>query len=162
MLPNLNRYTHYAEPNYDRLSPFIAAVDALEDRCFIFHAQGFEPLSLEYLHYSWQNLPVYGMMHYYTQNGDVMRDPDMSFAVDHAARKIIPLTFQQDGVPSEYGTIYQRVFPEPGKYCPKLLKDLDYFLAQWTCNIIDQGFTPDESQPAMTLEEFTEKHSKSS
>ena len=157
--PNLDRYTRHAGQNYNRLSPFISAVDALEDRHFTFHANGYEPLSLEYLRYSWQGLPVYGMMHYYIQNGDLMRDPDITFAVDHAGRRIIPLTFQQDGVSfTDYGSVYQCVFPEPDEFSPKLLSDLDRFLARWTRNIAVQGFSPDEPQPAMSLEEFAEKH----
>jgi hypothetical protein len=42
------------------------------------------------------------------------------------------LTFQND-----YLGIYQVVYPEPGKYYPKLKKDLNEFLIDWLQNIID-------------------------
>lgn len=162
MKTNIERYTRHAAENYQRLSPFIAAVDALEDKSFIFHAEGFMPLAIEYI-YRREGIPVFSMMHYYRLNGDLMRDPEMTFTVDHDGRKIIPLTFQQDGVATEeYGTLYQNVFPQPGMFSPKLLTDLDSFLSTWTSNIISQGFSPDEPQPAMSLEEFTAKYSKSS
>lgn len=127
--------------------PFISAVDALQARHFVFHASGFMPLAIENLENAWEGFPVYSMTHYYTQNGDMMNDPDMTFAVLHDARMIVPLTFQQDGAWwTDSGTVYEEVFPEPGKYVPMLMDDLDSFLATWTVNIVAQGFRPDEAK----------------
>lgn len=129
--------------NFRRLFPFLAAVNASEETHRVFVSDGFMPLSVEFLSEYWQSLPVYSMMHYYTQYGDLMRDPEMTFAVDFDNGKIIPLTFRQDGaawVPG--GTMYQEVFTPDGKsYRPRLLTDLDKFLAQWTTNIINQRFS---------------------
>ena len=149
-----------AAANYKRLRPFIAAVDATPDKHYTFHASGFMPLSIERLEgESWEGFPVYSMMHYYTQNGDTMRDPDMTFAVLHEGEKLMPLTFRQDGCSfTKYGTLYQEVFPEPGKYIPSLLKDLDTFLSTWTRNIISQGFRPDEPTRPVSLDEFAERY----
>ncbi len=155
--PQILNNARSAAANYKRLAPFIASVDEQEDKHFTFHSDGFMPLSIEYLHYSWEGHPVYSMMHYYIQEGDLMRDPDMTFAVLHDEKKLVPLTFQQDGLPTAYGTLYQVVFPEPGKYRPSLLKDLDSFFATWTKNILNQGFTPDEPTRPMTFEEFESK-----
>ena len=142
--------------NYKRLAPFIAAVDATPENHFTFHASGFMPLSIERLESeSWWGYPVYSMMHYYIQEGDVMRDPDMTFAVLHEGEKVVPLTFRQDGAPfTPYGTLYQEVFSGPDKYQPALLKDLDSFLSSWTRNILSQGFKPDEPTRHVSLDDF--------
>ena len=83
----------------------------------------------------------------------------MTFAVIHEGEKLMPLTFRQDGCSfTKYGTLYQEVFPEPGKYIPSLLKDLDTFLSTWTRNIIAQGFRPDEPTRPVSLDEFAERY----
>ena len=47
-----------------------------------------------------------------------------------------PLTFRQDGSIQ----IYQEVYPEPGKWIPKLHRDLNTFAQQWLKNISEQGY----------------------
>ena len=42
------------------------------------------------------------------------------------------LTFQND-----YLGVYQEVYPEPGKFNPKLKKELNNFLSDWLQNIIE-------------------------
>jgi hypothetical protein len=49
------------------------------------------------------------------QNGDVMSDPDMEVKIHPESKSAEALTFQND-----YLGIYQEVYPEPGKYYPKL------------------------------------------
>jgi uncharacterized protein YqiB (DUF1249 family) len=75
------------------------------------------------------------MAHNYTQNGDLMADPDMEIRIYPGLKAVEALTYQQDGL-----GIYQQVYPEPGKVCPKLKKDLNIFLNGWLKNLIDQGF----------------------
>lgn len=137
-----------AGTNFRRLFPFLAAVNASEDNHLTFVSGGFMPLSIEFIGYDWNSLPVYSMMHYYIQYGDLMRDPDMTFSVDLENGKIIPLTYQQDGaswLPG--GTLYQEVFTNGGKtYRPGLLTELDRFLAIWSKNILNQGFSPDKTE----------------
>jgi len=73
--------------------------------------------------------------HTYTQDGDLMYDPEMTFRIDHEARTLEPLTFRQDGsLP-----IYQQVYPAPGRWIPKLRNDLSAFADQWFKNIAEQG-----------------------
>src|SRR5699024_1045492 len=47
-----------------------------------------------------------------------------------------PLTFQQDGFPQRY----QVVYPEPGKWRPKLRNSLNSFAQQWFKNIRQQDY----------------------
>lgn len=127
--------------NYKRLKPYLLAVDAAGGH-FKFSAPGYMPLSIENLEYTdTDGHPVYGMMHYYIQNGDLMRDPDMTFSVNDAAGTICPMTYQMDAL-----GMYQEVFTtgQNGRrlYSPRLLHDLDAFLATWSKNIPEQGFDP--------------------
>lgn len=76
------------------------------------------------------------------QNGDVMCDPDMRIWVHAEHKEAEALTFQND-----YLGIYQEVYPEPGKFNPKLKKDLNEFLADWLRNIIEvQKYTLAETK----------------
>ena len=88
------------------------------------------------LHLEWIDTDVIAVSHTYTQNGDLMRDPEMTFRVDREKGTLEPLTFRQDGSIQ----IYQEVYPEPGKWIPKLHRDLNTFAQQWLKNISEQGY----------------------
>jgi len=66
------------------------------------------------------------------QNGDVMADPDVQVKIYPEMKAAEALTFQND-----YLGIYQEVYPEPGKYYPKLKKELNEFLNDWLKNMIE-------------------------
>jgi uncharacterized protein YqiB (DUF1249 family) len=66
------------------------------------------------------------------QNGDVMSDPDVEVRIYPEQKMAEALTFQND-----YLGIYQEVYPEPGKYYPRLKKDLNEFLNEWLKNMIE-------------------------
>ena len=88
------------------------------------------------LHVQWIADDVVALGHTFRQNGDTMNDPEMTFRVDQEKGTMEALTFQQDGgVP-----IYQQVYPEPGKWIPKLRNDLNNFAAKWMKNITAQKF----------------------
>ncbi|MDE7219648.1 MAG: N-6 DNA methylase, partial [Oscillospiraceae bacterium] len=88
------------------------------------------------LHVQWIADDVVALGHTFRQNGDTMNDPEMTFRVDREKGTLEALTFQQDGgVP-----IYQQVYPEPGKWIPKLRNDLNNFAAKWMKNITAQKF----------------------
>jgi len=83
------------------------------------------------------NLPLFkiSLAHNFTQNGDLMADPDMEIRIYPYAGFIEALTYQLDSM-----GIYQVVYPEPGKVYPRIKKDLNRFLNQWLSNLINQGF----------------------
>jgi len=66
------------------------------------------------------------------QNGDVMSDPDVEVKIYPDLKAAEALTFQND-----YLGIFQEVYPEPGKYYPKLKKELNDFLNDWLKNMIE-------------------------
>lgn len=76
--------------------------------------------------------------HYYRQNGDFIADPEMTFRINHEKQTLEPLTFQQPG-------LYQRVYPESGRWIPKLRADLNRFANQWFHNIEQQEYIPERA-----------------
>lgn len=70
------------------------------------------------------------------QNGDVMADPDMEVQIHPASKSAEALTFQND-----YLGLFQEIYPEPGKFRPKLKQELNQFLNDWLKNIIEQGYS---------------------
>lgn len=66
------------------------------------------------------------------QNGDVMADPDMEIRISPEMKIAEALTFRND-----YMGIYQEVYPEPGKFYPKLKNELNKFLNNWLKNMIE-------------------------
>ena len=92
---------------------------------------GYMPLIIQYIGEN-----EIAVAHTYRQNGDVMNDPEMTFRIDRDKGALEPLTYQQDAL-----GLYQRVYPEPGKWIPKLRNDLSSFTEQWLKNIEAQGRT---------------------
>ena len=140
------RPTRHARTNYRMLAPYLETVNANGGH-FKFTAPGYMPLSIESLGYSCNGGNIYSMMHFTTQNGDLMRDPDMTFSVDADAGTVDPMTFQND-----FMGMYQEVYLEDGqRYRPRLRTDLDNFLWQWLQNLQEQKFdahqAPEEEQP---------------
>jgi hypothetical protein len=73
--------------------------------------------------------------HYYAQNGDMMRDPDVVFLVDEHA---YPISYRQDGL----GVNREAACIEDGvwKVYPKMQADICRFCNQWMRNIKAQQF----------------------
>ena len=76
--------------------------------------------------------------HYFRQSGDSIADPEMTFRIDRERQALEPLTFEQPG-------LYQRVYPEPGQWIPRLRGDLNRFTAQWFRNIKEQEYLPERA-----------------
>ena len=93
------------------------------------------------LHLEWLNEDTLAISHTYKLNGDLMYDPEMTFRVDREKGTLEPLTFRQDGSLQ----IYQEVYPEPGRWVPKLRIDLNSFAQHWLKNISQQGYIKKEA-----------------
>src|SRR5207248_5478099 len=59
--------------------------------------KGFMPLAVEAIGPGPRGLPMVSVAHYYSQNGDAMRDPEMVFEVDGAGQ-FHPVSFQQNNL----------------------------------------------------------------
>ena len=130
--------TKHAGTNYKMMMPFVTACRE-NDGYLKLESDGYMPLVIEKLWYSdCYGNPVYSIAHYGKQNGDLMRDPDITFSVSDTEKMIIPQTYQND-----YIGVYQKVFKEiNGKmmYSQSLLRSLDQFVWEWLKNIEMQGF----------------------
>lgn len=134
--------TKHATTNFRMIRPFLDAVDESEDGSRRFLSGAYMPLCVESLGYNFRGCPVYSIAHYGEQNGDPMRDPDMTIAINRAAGTVDPLTYQNDYM-GKYSQVYD-VSDDGREVCrPWLRVDLDRFLWQWLKNIREQKFSPD-------------------
>ena len=88
------------------------------------------------LHLQWIDTDVIAVSHTYQQNGDLMYDPEMTFRIDREKGTLESLSFRQDGFPRRNDEVY----PEPGKWRPKLRSSLNRFAQQWFKNISQQNY----------------------
>lgn len=79
------------------------------------------------------------LAHYFEQNGDLCKDPEMVVLIYPAQMMVEAFTFEMSIPP-----IYQQVFPEPGNFYPHLRKELNTFLRQWLNNLIAQRHSVSE------------------
>ena len=93
-------------------------------------SDGFEDLVLEAI-----GGGEYSIAHYYTQNGDAMRDPEITFTIDKRNMSIHPTSFLQDNI---------GLFYETAQAKPSMVQDLKDFMSQWFSNIAGQGFEPEK------------------
>lgn len=128
------------ETNYDRLIKLgvIAKDGAMPKPYSKSHTNDFMDLIIERVEHmdgvSGNAGIAFSMAHYFQQNGDLCKDPEMVVIVYPTIKMVEALTFEQSLPP-----IYQVVFPEPGKFYPQLRKELNGFLRLWLSNLIDQG-----------------------
>jgi hypothetical protein len=73
--------------------------------------------------------------HYYEQNGDLMRDPDVVFYIGIAG-EVYPISFRQDGL----GIDQEAAYIEDGKWLvkTKMQADITKFCNQWMVGIKEQ------------------------
>jgi len=99
---------------------------ARDNKAYTFRANGLMPLYVETWRKKDGSLKV-SLCHYGTQNGDMMRDPEIVFNVND--NKITPISFQND---------YVGVITKPKTDFEK--KDLLSFLDTWSDNIMQSEY----------------------
>ena len=79
--------------------------------------------------------PLVSIAHYYQQNGDMMRDPDVVFLIG-ADQHVYPISYRQDGL----GIDQEAATVEDGKWKvrTKMQADICGFCNQWMKNINEQ------------------------
>lgn len=83
----------------------------------------------------------YRIAHYYVQNGDLMRDPQITFRVKEDQREVCILSYAQDNL-----GIYQETTDRSEEEIEELLA----FFDQWLVNIRNQGFVLHEARGERT------------
>ena len=136
-------YNKHRKTSFKALEPFLKVVEQ-NDGYAKFTSEGFMDLVIEK---TWEvdpeGNPVYSICQYGEMNGDLMRDPEMTFGVDWNQGTVLPLSYRNDylGINIEY-IVYRN-----GKavgYLRKWLCDGDEFLWVWGKDIKDQGFSPEK------------------
>jgi len=100
--------------------------------------KGFMPLAVEAIGPGPRQLPMVSVAHYYEQNGDLMKDPEMVFEVDTAGT-FHPVSFQEDNL----GIFHEAVFTnDTGQVMvrPRPVNGLVAFARQWDKNLKEKGF----------------------
>lgn len=80
--------------------------------------------------------PLVSIAHYYVQNGDMMRDPDVVFVIG-ADQHVYPISYRQDGM----GIYQEAAVVEDGKWRvrPKMQADIAKFCNDtWFPNLNEQ------------------------
>ena len=111
---------------YNQFAEMFPKIISGENTVMKFGKEGdaYEPLTVEHLAGD-----TYGFMTWYIQNGDLMRDPDLTFVLNKENRTLNILEYQQDGV-YPVGTVYEQVYDDKGYADEKLLAALERNFAQ--------------------------------
>lgn len=112
-------------------------IDGLMKEPIILNVPGFMKLAIEWIGDGPRDLPHVSVCHYFEQNGDLMKDPDLTFEIEPDGTWT-PTTYQQDSIALYQEAIYQ----DGGKVMmrPKLIKELKSFARLWSRNLSDQGY----------------------
>jgi hypothetical protein len=112
------------------------------DEAVRFTVDGYMPLVVERIGLSRDGEPLIAVSHTTTQNGDLMRDPEIVFEVHDLGRQrdALPVSFRND-----FLGLYQEVcdYDENGKLAgirPRRGASLQRFSRTWFSNLHEQGF----------------------
>lgn len=118
-----------------------------EGQALRINSDGFMPLSIEDIGLSANGQRLIAISHTAEQNGDLMRDPEMVFAIHDWGEFLAaePLSFRNDfmGIMQE---VYR--YDDQGKRThvdPRLKKELKSFATMWFRNLRAQGFFDKEA-----------------
>ncbi len=114
----------------------------------VLQVPSFMPLSIEVIGRGPRGGILLSVMHWYEQNGDLMRDPDMEIEVMAESGEWLPVSFRQDS----FGLIQEAVAVVDGevRVNAKLDHDLREFMELWDRNILEQRFV--EAAKALAAE----------
>jgi hypothetical protein len=128
----------HAKQNYQDLRPILEALPRHDFHISV-ENEPYTRLAAEFLYFSdYKGRPVYYIAHYSEQNGNLMADPEIEFAVDEAEQTIEPVLFCNDYTGS-YDEVYKEVDGQM-MYSQRLRVNLDEFLHIWLKNLKQQGF----------------------
>lgn len=118
----------------DKLTSYI---DGANDHKVVDHTNGaFMPVHVEHIRKC--NLgQIYSITHYYEQNGDLMRDPDMEF-IKGGDGEYYPISFWQDSPLKRDEAVEWGEDDEISRIRPKLQAELATFANTWMKNIKEQ------------------------
>jgi len=112
-------------------------IEALKENYIKIENEPYMKLVIEWVGSGPYSTELISVAHYYTQNSDPMRDPEIVFSVSKLGFWV-PMTFQQDNL----GMYQEAVTIRDGKFFVKyrLLRELQDFAKLWDRNLEAQGF----------------------
>jgi len=100
---------------------------------------GYEPLVIQHLGvYARRFGQLLSVMHYYEQNGDIMRDPEVVFSTTEGFEQWCPVEYILDSLAVRQKVLYveyDKVYEDP-----QARKDVESFCRVWDRNIKEQGW----------------------
>jgi hypothetical protein len=116
----------------------LGGIDALRANPISLRVPSFMPLSVEAIGRGPRGGILLSVMHWFEQNGDLMRDPDLEIEIEPDSGKWLPVSYRQDSL-----GIFQEAVEIEGadlRVNHKLVRDLLAFMIEWDRNIGEQGF----------------------
>lgn len=116
----------------------LGGLESLLDHPISLRVPSFMPLSIEAIGRGPRGGLLISVMHFFEQNGDLMRDPDVEIEIEPKTGEWLPVSYRQDSL----GLLQEAVSVEDGslQVDEELVRDLQSFLGDWDRNIGDQGF----------------------
>lgn len=97
------------------------------------------PLSIEQIGIGPRGGMLISVMHWYEQNGDLMRDPDVEIEILPDTGEWLPLSYRQDSA-GLFQEAQIDINGELMRASERFVKDIQRFLKLWDRNIGEQGF----------------------
>jgi hypothetical protein len=112
--------------------------DRLRERPLRIEVEGFMPLSIEVIGTGPRGGTALSIMHWFIQNGDVMRDPDLIVEILPQVKQWLSVSYRQDSL----GLYQEAVYAEGDGVVvrSRLVDDLVQFMRLWDRNLREQGF----------------------
>jgi hypothetical protein len=116
----------------------LGGLNSLERNPISLRVPSFMPLSVEIIGRGPRGGVLLSVMHWFEQNGDLMRDPDVEIEIMPDSGEWLPVSYRQDSL----GIFQEAVAVVDGevRVNAKLVRDLRSFLVSWDRNVGDQGF----------------------
>ena len=118
-----------------KLNQIIDFEKLLREKYLKYKSSGLMDLNIDFLRCEDNDVYIFSMAHNFTQNGDLMYDPDMEIRIFPKTEMAEALTFQLDSL-----GIFQRVYQD-NKVNIEIKKDLNRFLDKWLINIKSQKYS---------------------
>jgi len=125
--------------NVTKIIELLGGFDRLAKNPISLRVDGFMPLSIERIGTGPRGGILISVMHWYEQNGDLMRDPDVEIEIRPDTGEWLPLSYRQDSA----GLLQEAQIDIDGELMrtsERFVKDIQRFLKLWDRNIGEQGF----------------------
>jgi hypothetical protein len=127
--------------NVTKIIEHYGGYEKLANQPISIQVEGFMPLSIEQIGVGPRGGVLLSVMHWFEQNGDLMRDPDVVVEVFPQTGTWLALSYRQDSVGLMQEVAIGSDLSEKQKRAgERLARDIQKFLKQWDRNIGEQGF----------------------